>query len=104
MPAGARLRATVGPAISSVCRLASALLRSVHELLWAVLFLAAFGITPLAALVAIALPYAGVFAKVYAEILQQLFHNGWVNLVALDPKAFEFHRYYNDATWAPLQL
>ncbi len=38
------------------------------------------------------------------EILQQLFHNEWVNLVALDPEAFEFHRYYKDATWAPIQL
>ena len=37
------------------------------------------------------------------EILQQLFHNEWVNLVALDPEAFEFHRYYKDATWAPVQ-
>ncbi len=69
--AGARLRSTAGPAISSVCRLVSALLRSVHELLWAVLFLAAFGITPLAALVAIALPYAGTLAKVFAEMIDE---------------------------------
>ena len=27
------------------------------------------------------------------EILQQLFHNGWLNLVALDPTTFECHRY-----------
>ena len=32
-------------------------------------------------------------------ILQQLFHNQWLNLVALDPYTFEFHRYHPDATW-----
>ena len=32
-------------------------------------------------------------------ILQQLFHNQWLNLVALDPHTFEFHRYHTDATW-----
>ena len=32
-------------------------------------------------------------------ILQQLLHNQWLNLVALDPYTFEFHRYRPDATW-----
>ncbi|QPJ62457.1 MAG: DUF2309 domain-containing protein [Candidatus Nitronauta litoralis] len=32
-------------------------------------------------------------------ILQQLFHNQWLNLVALDPHKFEFHRYNPNATW-----
>jgi hypothetical protein len=32
-------------------------------------------------------------------ILQQLFHNQWLNLVALAPYTFEFHRYHPDATW-----
>jgi phosphonate transport system permease protein len=68
---GARLRATVGPLVSLACRLVAVVLRSVHELLWAVLFLAAFGITPLAALVAIALPYGGVLAKVFAEMIDE---------------------------------
>lgn len=35
------------------------------------------------------------------EILQTLFHNEWVNLVALDPQSFAFHRYNADATWEP---
>jgi uncharacterized protein YbcC (UPF0753/DUF2309 family) len=38
------------------------------------------------------------------EVLQQFFHNEWVNLVALDPQTFEFHRYYKDATWEPIEL
>jgi uncharacterized protein len=33
------------------------------------------------------------------SILQQLFHNQWLNLVALDPHTFEFHRYNSNATW-----
>ncbi len=37
-------------------------------------------------------------------ILQQLFHNQWVNLVALDPTTFKFHRYNSDATWEPVQM
>ena len=45
--------------------------RSIHELLWAVLFLAAMGLTPLAAVVAIAIPYSGVFAKVFSEMLDE---------------------------------
>ena len=32
-------------------------------------------------------------------ILQQLFHNGWLNLVALDHTTLTFHRYNPNATW-----
>ncbi len=32
-------------------------------------------------------------------ILQQLFHNQWVNLVALDSATFNFYRFNPDATW-----
>ncbi|WP_447970234.1 DUF2309 domain-containing protein [Nitrospira sp. M1] len=32
-------------------------------------------------------------------LLQQLYHNQWMNLVALDPKTCELHRYNPDATW-----
>ncbi len=38
------------------------------------------------------------------EILQHLFHNQWVNLVALDPNTFECHRYNPDATWEPVRM
>ncbi len=44
----------------------------------------------------------GIIAK--HEVLQQFFHNGWVNLVAVDPEAFTFHRYNTDATWEPIEL
>jgi hypothetical protein len=38
------------------------------------------------------------------SILQQLFHNEWLNLVALDPNTFEFHRYNPNATWETVML
>ncbi len=47
------------------------LARSVHELLWAVLFLAAFGMNSASAIVAIALPFAGTLAKVWSEMLDE---------------------------------
>jgi phosphonate transport system permease protein len=52
-------------------RILIALLRSIHELLWAVVFLAAMGLTDLAAVVAIALPYAGTLAKIFAEMVDE---------------------------------
>ncbi len=33
------------------------------------------------------------------DLLQQLFHNHWVSLVALDPDTGACHRYHPDATW-----
>jgi phosphonate transport system permease protein len=57
--------------ISMACRLVAAALRSVHELLWAVLLLAALGVTPLAAVVALALPYGGTLAKVFGEMIDE---------------------------------
>ena len=36
--------------------------------------------------------------------LQTLFHNQWVNLLALDPATREFHRYNLDSTWEPISL
>lgn len=52
-------------------RWACALLRSVHELFWALLFLQALGLSPLTGILAIAIPYAATCAKVYAEILER---------------------------------
>jgi phosphonate transport system permease protein len=49
----------------------AATLRAVHELFWALLFLQVFGPAAISGALAIALPYAGVFAKVYAEMLEE---------------------------------
>ena len=46
-------------------------MRSVHELLWAVIFLAAFGLNTASAVAAIAIPYAGTLAKVFSEMIDE---------------------------------
>jgi len=51
-------------------RTGAAILRSIHELFWALIFLQFFGLHPITGLLAIAVPYSGVFAKIYAEILE----------------------------------
>ncbi len=38
------------------------------------------------------------------DILQKLFHNGWVNLLALDPDTHAFHRYNTESAWEALSL
>lgn len=38
------------------------------------------------------------------DILQQFFHNGWLNLVVIDPKTFEYRRYNTDASWELMEL
>ncbi|SDF33533.1 PhnE/PtxC family ABC transporter permease [Limimaricola pyoseonensis] len=47
------------------------LIRSVHELFWALLLLGLTGLGPLTGVLAIALPYTGIFAKVFAEYLTE---------------------------------
>lgn len=62
---------TLAPAIYGLTRVVIGLMRSVHEVLWAVLFLAAFGITPLSAVIAIAIPYGGTLAKIFSEMIDE---------------------------------
>jgi phosphonate transport system permease protein len=47
-------------------------LRAIHELVWAVLLVAAIGLSPIAAIIALALPYAGILGRIYAELLQDV--------------------------------
>jgi ABC-type phosphate/phosphonate transport system permease subunit len=77
--------AVLGVGLSAVCGFALAIpypvlapvralatvLRSVHELFWALLLMQVFGLGPTTGLLAIALPYIGFFAKVYAEIIEE---------------------------------
>ncbi len=46
--------------------------RSIHELVWAWLFVAAFGLSPMAAVFAIGIPYGGILGRIYAELLQDV--------------------------------
>lgn len=64
-------RARSGRWIQVLVRVLIAMQRSVHELLWAVLFLAAMGLNTFAAVIAIAIPYAGTLAKVFSEMLDE---------------------------------
>lgn len=56
---------------SRIVRTGCAFVRSVHELFWALIFLQLFGLSPLTGILAIGIPYAGIIAKVYAEILEE---------------------------------
>lgn len=43
--------------------------RSIHELVWAWLFVAAVGLSPYAAVFAIAIPYGGILGRIFADML-----------------------------------
>lgn len=49
----------------------SAVIRAVHELFWGLIFLQITGLSPLTGVLAIAIPYAGIFAKVFGEFLEE---------------------------------
>jgi phosphonate transport system permease protein len=52
-------------------RLACAFLRSIHEMFWALLLINITGLSPTTGILAIALPYSGIFAKVFAEMIEE---------------------------------
>lgn len=66
-----RGRGRAGGAVRWLVRGFVIALRSVHELFWAVIFLAAFGLSPATGVLAIAIPYAGTLAKVFSEMLDE---------------------------------
>jgi phosphonate transport system permease protein len=47
------------------------LFRSVHEIVWALIFVAIIGLDPLSAILAIAIPFAAIFAKIFSEIIDE---------------------------------
>jgi phosphonate transport system permease protein len=56
---------------SRLVRLTAASLRSVHELFWALFLMQITGLSSTTGILAIAIPYAGIFAKVFAEIFEE---------------------------------
>lgn len=46
-------------------------LRSIHELFWALLLMQVTGLGPLTGLLAIGIPYSGIFARVFADLLSE---------------------------------
>lgn len=59
-------------AVKAISRLVLAVLRSIHELIWGLLFITAFGLTPWAGILAIAIPYGGIIARILADQLQDV--------------------------------
>ena len=59
-------------AIAVAVRFVLAFMRSIHELVWAVLFVTAFGLSSLAVVLAIAVPYAGILGRIYSELLNDV--------------------------------
>jgi len=68
---GALLTHTLAPAVYAFTRALIALMRSVHELLWALLLLIVFRTSPTTAIVAIAIPYGGTLAKIFSEMVDE---------------------------------
>ncbi len=52
-------------------RAALAIPRAIHELIWGLFFINIFGLDPLVALLAIAIPFGAITAKVFSEILDE---------------------------------
>ena len=71
------------PLLYAGVRALIALMRSVHELLWAILYLAAFGLNNFSAVIAIAIPYGGTLAKVFSELLDECPRESARNLRAI---------------------
>ena len=53
-------------------RFFAAFLRSIHEVFWALLFIQIFGLSSLAGLLALVVPYTGTLAKIYGEQLEEI--------------------------------
>lgn len=47
-------------------------MRAIHELVWAWLFVAATGLSPFAAIFAIAIPYGGILGRIFADMLNDV--------------------------------
>lgn len=58
--------------LKGIFRRSLGFMRAIHELVWALLFVAAVGLTPFAAIFALAIPYGGNLGKIYADILNDV--------------------------------
>jgi phosphonate transport system permease protein len=47
-------------------------MRAIHELVWAWLFVASFGLTPYAAVFALAIPYGGILGRIFADMINDV--------------------------------
>ncbi len=49
-----------------------AVTRSIHELVWAWFFVVAIGLSPMAGVLGLAIPYGGILGRIYADILNDV--------------------------------
>ena len=63
-----------------IVRVVCALLRAVHELFWALIFLHIFGLHPITGLLALGIPYAATFAKIFSEIIEESDQQAYENI------------------------
>ena len=47
-------------------------MRAIHELVWAWMFVAAFGLSPYAAILALGIPYGGMLGRIFADMLSDV--------------------------------
>lgn len=57
------------PLLKKIFRGLLGFLRAIHELVWAWLFVASFGLNPFAAIFAVAIPYGGILGRIFADSL-----------------------------------
>lgn len=69
--------------VFGVSRFLMSLLRSIHELIWALLFLSAMGMSPMAGMIALALPFSGTLGKVFSELIDEESRDGAEALKAI---------------------
>lgn len=65
------LRRSLLPALYGSARIVIAFMRSIHELVWALLLLIVLPTSPTTAIIAIALPYGGTLAKIFSEMIDE---------------------------------
>lgn len=86
-------------------------MRAIHELVWAWMFVAAFGLSPFAAIFALAIPYGGILGRIFADMLEdvrsepilaleaagaskiQLLFYGYLPLVAANIMSYTMYRF-----------
>ena len=70
---GVLARSKVGRYSSiGIVRFLLAFFRSIHELVWAWFFVAAIGLSPMAAILALGINYGGILGRIYAELLADI--------------------------------
>jgi len=74
-------------------------MRAIHELVWAWLFVAAIGLSPYAAIFALAIPYGGTLGRVFADLLKDVDNKSIIALrsTGASPLQVLFYGYFQIA-------